>query len=167
MNSNTLKLDDKYPQLVWANQEVSCNSAVVSFPKSDVKDLVYIKTPDERFHAVYDKTNVYMDVFERTPNDSKNIWWKYDKLTNLFTLRRDDYHNNKFYPIFYKVDEQWRLIFNRRYEGMSVYELPSGKELYSNIKPSEFLGHLVELEVPEDTPQYKGRFYFALFQNHF
>lgn len=157
MNSNILILDDSSPSLVWDNGEFACNPIAFTFPKSDVKDLVYVKTPDERFHVVYDKTNVYMDVFERTPNDSDNPMWKFDNLTNLFTLRRDDYHNDNFYPIFYKVDDEWRLIFNRRNEGMSVYELPSGKELYRNINPSEFLGHLVELDVPG----YKGRFYFA------
>ena len=98
-----------------------------------------------------------MDVFERIPNDKKYSHWNYDKIINLFTLRRDDYHNDNFYPIFYKVKDEWRLIFNRRFEGMSVYELPSGKELFKHIKPSEFLGHLVELDIPD----YKGRFYFA------
>ena len=112
-------------------------------------------TPDEKFHAVYDKTSVYLDVYERTPNNSKG--WPFDKITHLFTLRRDDYHNDNFYPIFYKVENEWRLIFNRRFKGMSVYELPSGKELFRDINSSEFLGHLVELDIPN----YKGRFYFA------
>jgi hypothetical protein len=160
MNSNTLEIDDKYPNLVWAHQTPSYGSIVSHFPKSEAKDLVYIKTPDEKFHAVYDKTSIYMDVFERTSKDtSENSSWPYDKVTHLFTLRRDDYHNDNFYPIFYKVDDEWRLIFNRSFEGMSVYELPSSKELFRDINPSEFLGHLVELDVPN--PEYKGRFYFA------
>jgi len=157
MNSNTLQINETYPWLEWGLKEPTSKSIVSEFPKSESKNLVYLKTPDEQYHAVYDKTSVYMDVFERTPNDKKYAHWKYDTVTHLFTLRRDDYCNDKFYPVFYKVNDTWRLIFNRRNKGMSVYELPSGNELFKHINPSEFLGHLVELEVPD----YKGRFYFA------
>jgi len=159
MNSNTLQINETYPWLEWVKKEPSNESIVSRFPKSESKNLVYLKTPDERFHAVYDKTSIYMDVYERIPNSNKYAHWDYDSLEHLFTLRRDEYYCDNFYPIFYKVERQWRLIFNRRYEGMSVYELPSGKELYKNIKPSEFIGDLVELEVPNE--KYKGRFYFA------
>ena len=153
MNSNTLQINETYPWLEWVIKEQTYQSIVSEFPNSQPNNLVYLKTPDERFHAVYDIISVYIDIFERTPNNN----WNYDKVEHLFTLRRDDYYNSNFYIIFYKVKDQWRLIFNRRYEGMSVYELPSGKELFKNIKPSEFLGELVELDIPN----YKGRFYFA------
>ena len=157
MNSNTLQINEKYSSLEWVEEVPHCETNVSYFPNSEPKNLVYLKTPDEKFHIVYDKTSIYMDVYERTPCDNRSPWWKYDKVTHLFTLRRNDYYNDNFYPIFYKVDNDWRLIFNRRYEGMSVYELPSGKELFKNIKPEEFLGELVELDIPN----YKGRFYVA------
>ena len=157
MNSKTLQINGVDPTLEWVEKEENCSSNVSEFPNSEPKNLVYLKTPDEKFHIVYDKRSIYMDVYERTPCDNSSPWWKYDKVEHLFTLRRDTYNCDTFYPIFYKVEDQWRLVFNRRYEGMSVYELPSGKELFKHIKPSEFLGNLVELDIPD----YKGRFYFA------
>lgn len=157
MNSKTLQINEVHPTLEWVEKEEHCSSNVSEFPNSESKNLVYIITPDERFHAVYDKTSVYMDVYEKTTSDDSSIFWRYDKVEHLFTLRRDTCHCDTFYIIFYKVEDQWRLVFNRRYEGMSVYELPSGKELFKNINPSEFLGNLVELDIPH----YKGRFYFA------
>ena len=159
MNSNTLMIHPKYPELVWKDEKTVCNSTVAKFPNSDPKNLIYLKTDDEMFHAVYDKESVYLDVYERRTNTLRDLLWMFDTITHLFTLRRNDYYNDEFYPIFYKVNDEWRLIFNRRFEGMSVYELPSGKELFHDINPSEFLGNLVELEVPDQI--YKRRFYFA------
>jgi len=101
------------------------------------------------YHIVYDKTGVHIDIFQQT---------KSEQLDHLFTLRRDEYYNEDFYPIFYRVGDNWRLIFNRRYGGLSVYELPNGNEIFKNIKPFEFLGALIPLE----TPVHNGRFYFAL-----
>lgn len=100
-----------------------------------------------------------MDVFERKAQTNK-IEYPYDSVEQLFTLRRDDYYQENFFVTFVNVDPNpvefrtWRLIFNRRHEGISVYDLPSGTEIYKNLAVGEFLGKVDHIEIMD-------KFWFA------
>ena len=53
MNSKTLQINGVDPTLEWVEKEENCSSNVSEFPNSEPKNLVYLKTPDEKFHIVY------------------------------------------------------------------------------------------------------------------
>jgi hypothetical protein len=110
---------------------------LATFADATVDDVAVESTPDGAFHAVYDRRGVYADVYATAS--------RYSGLEHLFTLRRDDYHTSHFLVAFVRVGDEWRLVFNRRHDGLAVYALPRGAELFRDVKPAEFLGRVVPL----------------------
>jgi hypothetical protein len=115
-----------------------------------------VSTADSRFHVLYDVNGVHVDVYELRWCETRHV------LTHLFTLLRDTYHTKEFVVVFREVDGEWRLIFNRRYEGLAVYALPQGTELFRDMKPFEFLGKPVPIPVAEPLGDaYTNRFWWC------
>lgn len=138
-----LQLSSTEPVLEWNDDKTQ----KAKFPLSKPENLVHVKTDDERFHAVYDVTGMHMDVFQCSEDGF---------VEHLFALRRDDYYNEAFFPFFRKIGDEWRLVFNDKFGGFSVFELPDGKKLFHHICPSEFLGNVLPLKI-EGHPD---RFYY-------
>ncbi len=110
--------------------------------------LVVVSSADQAFHVVYDPRDTHVAVFSQD--------------AFLFQLERDLYHTEVVVAVFWKVDDLWRLVFNRRHTGMSVYSLPQGVELFRDAARGEFLGSILPIAaVDAKVAAHASRFYWA------
>ena len=143
-------LGDARAVLRYSHQpERLCPVDDLGFPLEDAR---HVQTPDGRFHAVYNAKGQYVDIWSLGPALNEHHGYKVPE--HLGTLRRDKHHTNHFVMHFINIDRgdgSWRLVFNRRFEGLSVYELPSLTEIYRDkkIHMCDYLGSTTALPVAE------------------
>lgn len=114
-----------------------------------------VSSSDGRFRAQYVTGSKTLEVLDA--NDHV-----------LATLERDTYHTSSFCVVFQDVvsdgDEgaapSTRLVFNPSFDGLSVYELPSMRRVFANVKKAEFLGEVLPIPAAADQ-EWAGRFYWA------
>ena len=115
------------------------------FPLDDAR---HVQTDDGHFHAVYNINGEHVDIWSFVPHACPATGLP--AVEHLGRLVRDTYHTQHFLVHFVSIDGvRWRLVFNSRFEGLSVYELPSLREVYRARKIIEFLGMTTPLPVAE------------------